>query len=141
MLLCAFPLGQIVEIMRALPIETLSGPPAFVLGATVVRGAAVPVVDVGHLISGPRHAQGTAASWMISLRLNTGGVVLAVDHILGVERLSPDEARDLPPLLKETAAEAVSAIGTLDSELLLFLNVAKCLPFDLMNPTAEGTPS
>ena len=50
--LCALPLESIIETTRPLPIEPVAGAPDFVLGLSVVRGSAVPIVDAGRLLSG-----------------------------------------------------------------------------------------
>jgi purine-binding chemotaxis protein CheW len=36
--MCAVPLANIIETMRPLPTEAISGAPSFVLGVAIVRG-------------------------------------------------------------------------------------------------------
>lgn len=48
--LCAFPLESVIEVMRPLPIEPLPDVPAYVLGASLVRGLPTPIVDLGALL-------------------------------------------------------------------------------------------
>ena len=52
--LCAVPLPQVVEVVRALPIDAIPGAPAFVRGLTIVRGRAVPVASAGSKKAGVR---------------------------------------------------------------------------------------
>lgn len=140
-LLCAFPLEHVLEIMRCLPLEALAGVPPFILGLCVVRGAPIPAVDVGKLIG----AHQTPLEWIVTVRVGSGVVALVVERVIGVQTFRSDETVDLPPLLRDAAADTVSAIGALDSELLLFLNVARSIPdavFDLRlpPPVDEATP-
>lgn len=57
-------------------------------------------------------------------------VALAVDTVLGTRSIEADEP--LPPLLQEAANNAVSAIGRLDAELVLFLATARIVPQKLL---------
>jgi purine-binding chemotaxis protein CheW len=135
-LLCAFPLGQVREVMRGQPIEALAGSPPFVLGLSVIRGLPLPAVDVGMLLGGHRSPTG----WMVSVRLVDRAAALVVDRVMGVHTFPAEQTAAMPPLLSDAAADIVSAIGTLDSELLLFLNVARSIPEDLISPAGEETP-
>src|SRR5688500_14337406 len=56
---------DVIEVMRPLPCEPLAGVPPFVLGVSVVRGSAIPVVDAARLVGGP---PAVATRW-ITLRL------------------------------------------------------------------------
>src|SRR5271155_6034274 len=47
---CALPIGHVVETMRPLPTEPVAGAKAFVRGLALIRGAAVPVIDLAHVI-------------------------------------------------------------------------------------------
>jgi purine-binding chemotaxis protein CheW len=119
---CALPLAQVIETMRPLPIEPLSSVPGFVRGVSVIRGAPVPVVDLGLLLGGVSHA-----TRFITLSLSSDGrvVALAVEGILGVRDVPA--LAELPPLLRDADTAAVAAIGTLDAALLVLLKVARVL--------------
>jgi purine-binding chemotaxis protein CheW len=54
--LCAVPLAHTVETMRLLPVSPLGDAPPFVRGLAIIRGAAVPVVDLGALLGEPAGA-------------------------------------------------------------------------------------
>jgi len=47
--LCALRLESVLETMRPLPVEPMAGTPPFVLGISIVRGVAMPVVDPARL--------------------------------------------------------------------------------------------
>ena len=124
----ALALKDVRETMRPLPIEPLNGMPHFVLGLAVVRGAPVPVIDAGRLLSPlPSTLSGTAARF-VSLRLGRRTAALAVDAVIAVRSIARQTLAQIPPLLRESEAELVSAIGTLDAELLLVFEAAHLLP-------------
>ena len=60
--------------------------PLHLIGMTNVRGAIVPIVDLGVLLGLPPH-RGLINALVVES--NTVRVALAVDHVLGVERLEP----------------------------------------------------
>ena len=124
--LCALPLDGVVETMRALRIEGLAGAPPFVSGLSIVRGEAMPVVHLAHLLTGEL---GTTPSRFVVVELaRDRRVCLAVDEVLGVRGLDPDRESDLPPLLRDAGAASVAALRTLDGELLWLLRAARIVP-------------
>jgi purine-binding chemotaxis protein CheW len=116
--LCALPLDNVVETLRLLPIEPLERAPAFILGLCILRGGPVPVVDLGQLFGerpgSPRR--------LVAIRVGGRLAALAVDDVLGLRAIP---GGDLPPLLQDAAGEVVSAIATLDAELLLVLDTTR----------------
>ena len=126
--LCALPLESVIEMTRPLPVEPVAGAPDFVLGLSVVRGSAVPIVDAGRLLSGGR----SPLSRFVILRVRERRVGLAVDAVLGVRSLQARSLEELPPLLRSAAADVVEAIGTLDSELLMILRAVRIVPEELL---------
>jgi purine-binding chemotaxis protein CheW len=124
--------------MRPLPVEPLSGMPPSVLGLSVIRGTPMPVVDAGRLLGAiaPRHP-----ARFVTIKTRGRQVALAVDAVIGVRSLDGPLLEDLPPLLAEANAEVVSAIGTLDADLLLVLRSARLLPdFDWTALETRGGP-
>ncbi len=121
--LCALPLESSVEATRALPIEPVPGAPPFVLGLCIVRGAAIPIVDAALLLGSPR----SSAARFVILRVGDRRVGLAVDAVLGVRQIA-GSFEELPPLLRGTDSSIVSAIGTLDAELLMVLRAVRMVP-------------
>jgi len=115
--LCALPLTQISEVMRLLPIEPLAEAPPFMRGIAVIRGVPVAVLDLGRLLGQAR----TAPTRLITARAGGRVLGIAVAEVIGVRRTDQLGSRTTVPLLREAAKEAVTAIGALDSEALLFL--------------------
>ena len=122
--LCALPLENVVEAMRPLPIEPLVGAPRFVQGLSIVRGSPVPVVDAASLFD----AREVESQRWVTIRTGDRLVALAVDSVLGIRSIGSSSSKELPPLLREADGEIISAIGTLDAELLLFLSAARIVP-------------
>lgn len=123
--LCALPLAAVAETMRPLPIAPLPARTP-VLGAALIRGGPVPVVDVAAAIG----AGSSVPTRFVTVRLNERLVALAVGDVLGVRTLAPGTLQRLPPLL-HADDQAVSAIGSLDHELLVVLETARLLSQDV----------
>lgn len=121
--LCALPLEQVVETMRPLPIESVAGAPRFVRGLAVIRGAPVPVVDVGWLLGDADSPGGR----LVTLSVGTRRVALAVDSVVGIRALPAGARHALPPLLSAGSSALVSEVGLLDAELLLVLQSSQLL--------------
>jgi purine-binding chemotaxis protein CheW len=127
--LCALPLDHVVEIMRPPPIDALDGMPPFVLGLSVIRGSPIPVVDLGSLID----QKAVGPQRVVTITAGGRTIALAVESVLEVRTLTSDILVDLPPLLRGAAGDVVSAIGTLDSELLLVLKLARIIQDTALN--------
>jgi purine-binding chemotaxis protein CheW len=123
--LCALELPHVAETMRPLAIERVPGLPPFVLGLSVIRGSPTPVVDAALLLGEPRTVEG--GRW-VTIRVGVRAVALSVDAVVGIRSLGPGAVVDLPPLLCVEATEVVSALGTLDAELLVLLRSARIVP-------------
>lgn len=123
--LCALPIEHAVETMRPLPIESIEGLPAFVCGLSVVRGVAVPVVDVGALLglSDPPHP-----ARFVTVRTGAKQVALAVEDVADIRDLPLASLPSLPPLLSKAAAGAAAIVGTLDANLLFVLETMRLIP-------------
>jgi purine-binding chemotaxis protein CheW len=127
--LCAIPLEHVIETMRVLQVERVSGAPLYVLGLAIIRGAPVPVVDTGLLVGD----RATRAERLITVRTGNRTIALAAEAVLGVATLAPDRLAQLPPLLRDAAAVTIEAVGTLDAELLFFLRAARIMPDELFD--------
>jgi purine-binding chemotaxis protein CheW len=128
----------VVETMRPLPIEAVAGTPDAVQGLAVIRGAAVPVLDLGFFLEG----RSEHPTRFVTVRTGKNHVALAVDSVVGLSLISPHSLRDVPPLLGDVAGNTVAAIGTLDAELLLVLDAALLVPESVWSAiTASGEPS
>jgi purine-binding chemotaxis protein CheW len=131
----ALALQDVIEVMRPLPVSKLAGAPAFVLGAAVIRGAPVPVVDAGALLGEPGLR---ACTRFVSLRLGARSAALAVGGLAGLRTLRASELAVMPPLLRDTAAGALAAVGALDEELLLVLQAGRLVPEEVWQALGTG---
>jgi purine-binding chemotaxis protein CheW len=120
----ALPMANVIETMRMLPIEAVNGPPRLVCGLSVIRGAAVPVIDTARLFDDE------AASYERLVTVWTGErtVAFAATGVLGVRMIKRSEHQELPPLLRD--AEVIAALARSDEQLVFFLRVALALPDD-----------
>jgi len=124
--LWAIPVEHVVETMRPLPLEPMGEMPPFVLGISIVRGAAVPVVHLARLAD---PANAAPANRYVTLRLGAGRLAgLAVESVIGVRELAVAAAAEIPPLLRESQPDAVAAITRLDAQLLSVLQVSRLVP-------------
>ena len=119
--ICAIPLVHVVETMRPRPIEPMASSPPFVLGLSVVRGAPIPVVDLGMLIG----SHGAAPTRFVTLRTDDRRCALAVDSVVGVDVVDAHKLETLPPLLGDANANVIEAIAPLDARLLVVLRTAR----------------
>jgi len=132
----ALPITQVSEVTRPLAITRLPDAPSWVSGVAVLRGEVTPVVDVRRLLAGAAADGGESVQatplvrrgrWVV-LRIDDRRVVLAVDHVLRAHSLPAEASHDVPPLVAATAF--FSALGTLDSKLLMVLESARLLASD-----------
>ena len=123
-LLCALPLEHVDEAMRPLAVEAIAGMPSFVQGLAIVRGAPIPVVDAGTLLNGAR----SHPTRFVTVKTGRRRIALAVDAVVGVVDISPGSLDPLPRLFQDASLDVISAIGTLDADLLLVLRSARLVP-------------
>lgn len=123
--ICAVPISDVVEIMRPLPIEAWSGAPGVVRGLSIIRGAPVPVVDLGALLGASSNCVSTR---FVAIRVGERRVALAVDAVLGIREFAPALRTQMPPLLVDACTELVEAVGALDTELFTVLKACSIVP-------------
>jgi purine-binding chemotaxis protein CheW len=126
-LLCALPLAHVEETMRPMAVEAIVGVPSFVLGLAVVRGIPIAVVDAGSLLSGVA----THATRFVTVKIGSRRIALAVDAVIGVVEIPSGSLEALPMLFQDGSRNAISAIGTLDADLLLVLQGTRLIPEEL----------
>ncbi len=122
--LFALRAADVIETMRPLPLEPVTDVPPFVSGLSIIRGTPVPVVDLAALFGA---AQSHPAR-LITLRIEARTVALAVDAVIGLRTIPAQSLQDLPPLLRDGNGERISALGTLDAQLLLLLQSGRLIP-------------
>ena len=114
---CALALTHVIETMRPLPVDPISGMPPFVRGLSIIRGQPTPVVDLALLLG----RSGELFGRFITLRTKDRQVALAVDGVLGIRELDSSLLHKLPPLLQGAPDEVITAVSRLDGQLLLVL--------------------
>jgi purine-binding chemotaxis protein CheW len=112
-LLCALALRDVVETIRPLPVQPLAGASDILLGVSVIRGLAVPVVDTARLLG----ARVERPCRFVTTRTEA----YATGPVIGVLPVEPDSSRLPPAMLAAAATHLVVAVGVLDSRPLLFL--------------------
>jgi purine-binding chemotaxis protein CheW len=122
--LCALPIASVRETMRPLPCEPLAQMPPFLLGVSIIRGAAVPVINVASLLGFSDPAQFRR---IVTLKVGERAIALAVEEVVGIRAIALG-SEQTPPLLHRVAEDAVSAIATLDQQLLYVLESACLVP-------------
>lgn len=121
----ALPIAHVVETMRPLPVTTVAGVPSAVLGLAIIRGAPTPVVDLAGVVGA---VDAEPAGRFVVVTAGGRHVALAVSEVLGVYSLDDAAFGALPPLLRGAVAGAVDSVGTLDGELLAFIDGARLVP-------------
>jgi purine-binding chemotaxis protein CheW len=121
---CAIPLAIVEEIMRPLPTDLLPGVPRFLRGLAVIRGAPVPVVDLGCLLG---IADDPLINRFVVLRLNDRRVAIAVEAVPGLRALGCS-LLSLSRLLEEANPSFVAGVSVSDQNLLFVLEVARIIP-------------
>lgn len=125
--LCALPLVHVVETMRPLPVEVFPDMPPAVRGLAIVRGKPTPVIDAAALVgldAPPDEHR------FVTLRTGDRCFAVAVDEVIGVRSLPMADLEGLPPLLGVHNADVVTAVASLDRELLLVLDSLRIVPED-----------
>jgi purine-binding chemotaxis protein CheW len=133
---CALPLAHVVETLRLGPVEPIAGAPPYVLGVATIRGELVPVVDLAQLLG----IGGAQPARLVTVDVDDRRVALAVDAVIGVRDID-DEEHDLPPLLRDAAADVVASVGRLDGQLLLVLQAAHLVPDAVWDRVTAGVPA
>jgi purine-binding chemotaxis protein CheW len=124
-LVCGLSIESVAETMRPLPIEPISGMPELVSGLSIIRGAPLPVVDLARLLGDESN---TRPGRFVVVKTDGRRLALAVSEVIGIRTLDATSLGGLPPLLRSARADLVSAIGSLDSALLLVLEGGRILP-------------
>ncbi len=120
--------------MRPRNVERVEGAPPFLLGLSLVRGEALPVVDAGVLLSG----EPSLPTRFVTLRVDDRRVVLAVTEVLGTAAIATGNWGGIPPLFAGSS-DVLRALGTLDGRLLEVLESARLVEAALTG-RAAGAP-
>lgn len=135
--LYALPVKHVEETMRPLPLSGVAGAPPFVRGVAVIRGIPVPVVDSAAVLANGDQPLSSETRF-VALRIAARRVALSVREVIGVRQIDRKQLADLPPLLAHAREHVVTAIGTLDRELLMVLRSGKLVPEDAWAAIDDG---
>jgi purine-binding chemotaxis protein CheW len=122
----ALPIPDVVETLRALPIEQLAGAPSLVRGLCIIRGAAVVVLDTGVLFGD----QALNYQRIVTMRVGRRTIGFLAEAVIGIRTIPVDALAQLPPLLSEI--ETIGAITRLDDRLVFLLQAARAVPEDFL---------
>jgi purine-binding chemotaxis protein CheW len=150
-LLCALPLGEVIETMRPLETRPLAGTAAFVRGISVLRGVPTPVIDVARLLTGAASESGPNAESGAGGRLGGTGrieryvavgtehgpVALATGTVLGIRDTEAGPAEAHPALLGGSH-RLVAGVGTFGAEPLLLLQSMRAVPDEVWEAAAAA---
>jgi purine-binding chemotaxis protein CheW len=126
--ICAIPVEYVEEIMRPLPIEPIPETPAFVIGASVIRGIPTPVIDLGALLSGRHLKRGYRVVSIKATEVRRVG--LLVTEVMGLMPRTTFELDGVSPLLVRADVSVIEALGRLDESLLSVLRNGNLVPED-----------
>jgi purine-binding chemotaxis protein CheW len=124
--LCAFPLAEVIETMRPLPVEPLASTSGVIQGVSIIRGAAVPVVRLSALFQDDDLCD--LPTRFVTLQVGQRCIALAVHSVIGITELADHVFANLPPLLRNVRTELIQSLGTLDAEFLVMLDTARLVP-------------
>ena len=131
----ALPIAHVIEVSRPLPLTRVADAPPWLSGVCVMRGGVTPVVDARRLLGGDDatndNAKPSPSLRWVSLRVEQRRVALAVDAVLQAGPLPQAEHPERTPLV--ASSPLFSALGTLDSKLLLVLQEARLLGEDALS--------
>lgn len=97
------------EVVRGREVTPLPRAPALIEGVIDLRGAVLPVVDLGRALGGAPAVEGPAARIAV---LDVGDLAfgLRVDAALEVIPVSPEDLRETPPLAARAGYDVVRAV-------------------------------
>lgn len=101
--------AQLREVVRFQPATPLPGAPTLIEGVIELRGALVPVVDLGRLLGGAPLRPGPRSRIAVA-QIDGLAIGLAVDAALEILAVDPAALGDLPALLAQAGCEATRAV-------------------------------
>jgi purine-binding chemotaxis protein CheW len=125
-MLCAIPLGSVSEVMRPLPYESFSDLPAFIAGVSLIRGLALPVVNLNKILG--YEEINSQLNRFVVIKYDDTHLACLVDEVIGVDKIDTGLVKESPPLLSKAHPELIAGIGILDEKFLLVLKTLIQLP-------------
>lgn len=132
--LVGLPLDCVAETMRPQPVQPLRATAPFLLGAALIRGAIVPIVDAARLIGTEK---GAAPGRFVTLKVDGRLVGFAFDSVVGIRAVPAVLHSNCPPLLANAAGDTIAAIAALDERLLFVLRGLRVIDPSVWEELAE----
>jgi purine-binding chemotaxis protein CheW len=111
--------------MRPLPVSPLPNMPDFICGVALIRGTPTPVVELEAFFQAE---QRPVAGRFVTVRSAGRAIALSVQSVVGVAEQGRLNVADLPSLLKNARTDVIEAVGRLDADLLVMLQIARLVP-------------
>jgi purine-binding chemotaxis protein CheW len=140
----ALALPDVLETMRPMSIVPLVGAPHFVLGLSIIRGTATPVIDAGQLLghnASDPPAEDRGARRFVTLNTGARPVAIQVDVVSGLQSFSAAQLDAFPALIQLSGTPGVVALSVLDEKLLLVLQAARLVPAAVWECIDRSNPS
>lgn len=121
----AVPIDQVREVMKLWAVTPVPNSPGHVLGVTTLRGAVLPVIDLGRILGIPE-GQRDDKSRIVVASINDERTGIVVDRVQGVMRIREDEIRPAPETIEHApGAEYLKGIVRRDERLYILLDLEK----------------
>jgi purine-binding chemotaxis protein CheW len=131
---------RVKEIRGWSPVTRVPYSPAHMLGVLNLRGAIVPIIDLRQRFELPAEFSPVTVIIVLSLHVEEGlrdcGVV--VDAVSDVVDVPVNDIKPAPTLNNEGNQEFISGIATIDSKMLIVLNVDDLLARDLRAQSVQN---
>ncbi len=125
---------RVKEIRGWSPVTRIPQSPRHVLGVLNLRGAIVPIIDLRTRFDLPT-AEFTPVTVIIVISVKTADgskeCGLVVDSVSDVVDLDPSALRPAPDLAGNASSEYIESLATVDSGMLILLNVDDLVGSDL----------
>ena len=138
--LFAIPILSVQEIRSWEAVSRIPRAPGYVLGVIDLRGVMVPILDLRRRLSiEPRETTATTA--VIVVRVERGGtaplvVGWVVDAVSDVATIDAASVRPAPAVCGSVDRHFLNGLSTLDSRLLMMLDVGRLIETDAMGALA-----
>jgi purine-binding chemotaxis protein CheW len=119
------PVEDVREVLKSRELTIIPNSPLHVLGVTSIRGAVLPVIDLGRRLGLPPAVRDEKAR-IIIISPDDEEAGILVDRVTGVVRLSPDAIRPAPETV-EQGAEFLKGIARKDDRLYILLDLHKAV--------------
>lgn len=130
------------EVIRVVRVDPIAGAPAAVLGSLNFRGSLVPLLDLGHRLTG-EYTPCTLDTPIVVVQRPAGLLGLLVDRVLRVDDVKAGELRAprgelaIHPAFAGTVERDTHFVHVLDAELVLATEESDRLSRALHSATSE----